>query len=632
MTLSGRWMGLAIRPVHDGRRQGDETGRFAAAAILLPLMVLSASGHARAAERSLPAGVEQVYRAETSRIRGFDPVRVGDVTSIHAISKVYETLLQYAYLDRPYRVEPLLAEALPDVSPDGLEYLFRIRRGIFFQDDPCFAGGRGRELTADDFVYSIKRVADQKNASGGYWAFRGRIVGLDAFREASASVAPTDYDSPVEGLKATDRYCLRIRLTRPYSQLPFVLAMHYAAAVPREAVEYYGADFINHPVGTGPFILKSWRRNYRMEYVRNPKWRETGRQDAYPSSGEAADATFGLLADAGRPVPFIDRIVEYVISDGSTQWLMFLAGELDVSGVSPDNWDAVFTADGRLNEALAKRGVRVHAMPQLNTYYVGFNMDDPVVGGNRALRQALTCAFDAEQWVRFHRGRVVRAVGPIPPGVSGYDPAATGAFPFDLERARERLQEAGYPGGRDPSTGRRLELTLELGAADASTRETAELLGAFFDRIGVALRPSYNNRPAFFSKLEQRRAQMFLLNWVADYPDPQNFLQLFYSPNASPGPNRTNYRDPEYDRLYEAAETLPNGPERLELCRTMVRMVMEDCPWIFLHHPVSYGLSHRRISNYKPHDFPYGMIKYVRVDERPAPVPQGGLRGPDSGD
>ena len=238
---------------------------------------------------------EQVLYGQTSRIKSLDPARAGDVASSALVGRVYEGLLEYSYLDRPYHLQPMLASAMPDVSVDGLTYTFRLRCGIYFQDDACFPGGKGRELTAEDFVYSIKRVADLKTASSGYWAFNNRIVGLDEFRASTAGAAPTDYNAPVEGLSAPDRYTLQFKLKEPYPQLLWVLAMNYAFVVPCEAVGFYGDDFINHPVGTGPYILSQYSNNYRIEFVRNPKWAETGRVELYPSTGpeEARAAEIG---------------------------------------------------------------------------------------------------------------------------------------------------------------------------------------------------------------------------------------------------------------------------------------------------------------------------------------------------
>jgi ABC-type transport system substrate-binding protein len=550
----------------------------------------------------------------SARVRGLDPAKVSDVASAKAIQLIYEPLLQIAYLDRPYRLEPLLLESMPERSADGLRYTFRLRKGIYFADDPCFPGGRGREMTADDVVYSIKRIADRKVASSGWWAFENRIVGLDAFREASGGEAPTDYSRPVEGLVARDRYTIDVALAKPFPQFLWVLAMHYAAVVPREAVEYYGERFSSRPVGTGPYRLAEWRRNYRMVFERNPKWRETNRADSYPTTGEPDDRTAGLLAFAGRPLPQIDRIVMSVVADAATQWMMFLRGELDESEISRDNWGVVMNASGGLRAELAARGIRLSVAPQLRVNYIGFNMDDPVVGPNRALRQALTLAFNSEEWIRLHNGRVKRALGPIPSTLAGYEPDYQ-PFAFDLDRARERLAEAGYPNGRDPRTGRRLELTLELGRADdVELRQAAELIAAFFERIGIVLRLSFNNGPAFFEKLERGQAQMFFVGWLGDYPDAENFLQCLYGPNADGGPNRANYRNPEFDRLFERARVMEDSPERTALYSALARIAIEDCPWIFVSEPLSYTLHHARLLNRKPHLFPYGIEKYYALD------------------
>lgn len=556
---------------------------------------------------------EQVLYGQTPRIKGFDPARSGDVASSSVIGRIYEGLLEYSYLDRPYRVQPMLAASMPEISADGLTYTFRLRTGIFFQDDPCFPGSKGRELTAEDFVYSIKRVADIKVASSGYWAFNKRIIGLDEFRAASAGQEPTDYDLPVEGLVAPDRYTLKIQLKEPYPQLLWVLAMHYAFAVPREAVEFYGEKFVNHPVGTGPYILEQWKSNYRIEFVRNPKWAETGRVELYPATGTEEARAAGLLEDAGQQIPFIDRIVQYVVDDAATTWMMFLAGQFSFSGISRDNWDAVITPDHDLASKMKQQGIQLLSGPTLDLYYIGFNMDDPVTGKNRKLRQALSCAFNPELLVQYYNGRVTPVYGPLPDPLAGFKPEPT-AYSYNLDNAKRLLAEAGYPEGIDPATGRRLEVTLELGGATPDVRQVVELMAGMFDKIGVVLNASYNNWPAFLGKMDRRQAQMFQLGWVADYPDAENFLQLFYSANASPGPNHANYANPEFDKLYDRMRTLLPGPEKDRICEQMADIVIEDCPWIFLYQPMEFAVIHDWLKNYSLHDFPYTMVKYRRVD------------------
>ncbi len=578
--------------------------------VLFLALFLSACG--RQELDTLRFADEQVLYGQTPRIQGFDPAKSGDVASSMAIARIYEGLLQYAYLDRPYRVEPLLAETPPEVSSDGLTYTFKIRKGIVFQDDPCFPDGKGRELTAEDFVYSIKRVADIKMASSGYWAFNERIVGLDEFRTTTEGDTPTDYDAVVEGLRALDDRTLQIQLTGSYPQLLWVLAMHYSFAVPREAVEFYGERFVNHPVGTGPYRLHKWKRNYRIEFIRNPKWVETGRVELYPSEGPDEDRAAGLLDDAGKQLPFLDRIVQFVVDDQATQWMMFLSGQFSFTGIDRDNWDAVITPDNALVDRLKEQKIRLLAKPTLDLYYIGFNMDDPVVGKNKKLRQAISCAFNPEVLVQYYNGRVAPIYGPIPHPMAGFKAEPT-AYSYNVEKAKQLLAEAGYPDGIDPETGRRLELTLELGGA-TGVQQQVDLLADLFEKVGIVLKAGYNNWPTFLDKMDRRQAQMFQLGWVADYPDPENFLQLFHSANASPGPNHANYANPEFDKLYEQMRNLLPGDEKDRLCEQMADMVVEDCPWVFMYQPMSYALIHNWLKNYVRHDFPYGMVKYRRAD------------------
>ncbi len=543
-------------------------------------------------------------RMTTARIRGFDPAHAGDQASISAVGKIYEGLLQYSYWNRPYRVEPLLAAALPEVSEDGLVWRFSLRQGIYFSDDPCFevSGGKGREVVAQDVAYSIQRIADVKVGSGGYWVFRAKIKGLDEFREASRGDATTDYDQAVAGLRVTGRHTFEIHLTQPYPQLPWVMAMPYAFVVSREAVEAYGSEFVNHPVGTGPYVLGKAQQNYRYEYRENPKWAETGRVEFMPKDAPTPDA--------GKPLPLVKRIVDSVVGDPSTAWLMFLSGRLDLTAVSRDHWDSIITTDKRLRPELAAEGIVLSQSPQLSVSYTSFNMDDPVVGPNLALRQALACAFDSEEWKEFQNGRLMIPNGPIPPGVAGTSDIPS-PYTYDLDRARHLLAEAGYPEGQDPATGRRLKLILELGSADnPETRQAAELMASFMARIGVVLQPSYNNWPAFLQKIERRQAQLFSLTWIGDYPDAQNFLQLFASANASPGPNRANYHNAVFDGLYSKLIALPESPEREGLCQEASAVIMADCPWILTAYPMAFTVQHERLRNYRRHDFSWGMEKY----------------------
>jgi ABC-type transport system substrate-binding protein len=399
----------------------------------------------------------------------------------------------------------------------------------------------------------------------------------------------------VSGLRALDSQTIRIELTHPNPDFLWLLAMPYAAVIPHEAVTYYGRRFGDHPVGSGPYVLKKWRRNHEMVFERKSEWR--GWQMITKSAGK-------------HLVPY-DKICYRVMDDASTQWLAFLAGEIDFLGeISRDNWDAVIDPGGTLAAALQQKGFALYQMPTLEVAYIGFNMEDPVIGKNKLLRQALNCAFDDARWISFFNNRVIRADGPVPPGVAGKleEPFKYG---FNLTRARELLAQAGYPDGRDPETGRRLVLTLDLGRTTQDIRESTELMKAFFERVGIDLQPCYNSWPAFLEKLSRRESQMFRIGWVGDYPGALNFLQLFVGRLASPGPNRCNYVNPAFDALYDAYTQTGDVTKRLELCRQMQAIVREDCPWLFIHFPRSYSLTGPAVKNYIPSDFPYGMEKYL---------------------
>ena len=547
---------------------------------------------------------ETVFRRSMDRVSSLDPANASSLYAGRAVQLVYETLLEFDYRERPYRLIPGLAESMPEVQSNGLVYVFRVHPDARFHPDACFgkdASGepQGRPVIAEDVVFSLKRLGDRRVASPGSWLVEDAIKGMRAFADASATGHACDYAFPVSGLKVMDERTLRIELTRPMHQFVWYLAMCYTGVLPREAVELYGEDFGSHAVGTGPYRLTEWRRNHQMTYMRDPEWRGW-------SKGPAA------MRQGDTTVPF-DRVVYRVIDDVSTQWLCFLSGELDFLGeIARDNWDVVIDGSGGLSEPLRQRGITLYAMPTLEVAYVGINMDDPVLGTNRALRQALNCALDSAAWVRFYNNRAVVCDGPVPPGTAG---RLETRFPYasDFVKAQVLLREAGYPDGLDPKTGKRLELTLDLGRTSQDIRESTELMVSFFARVGIELKPQYHNWPTFLRRVASRQSQMFRIGWVGDYPDAENFLQLFYSKNVSPGPNRTNYVNPAYDRLYDAACAATEEVERNRYWAQAQELVREDCPWIFLHFQKAYSLCNPRVQNFVPSDFPFGTEKYLRT-------------------
>ena len=420
------------------------------------------------------------------------------------------------------------------------------------------------DVSADGLVYTF-RVARPTDALTAFDVVRS----LERLR-APKAVSPNGWIlKDVATIAAPDAQTVVVTLKRRCHFFPWLLSM------PATAVRGPQGE------GTGPYELAHWRKNHEMTFERRKH--APGRFD----------------------------VVRYlVVDDVSTQWLMFLKGEIDFLGeISRDNWDAVVGADGRLDSALTAQGVKLHSMDALDVLYVGINMRDPVLGPNRKLRQALNAAFDSAAWEKFYNGRIRRGDGPVPPGVEG---RLETPFPyaFDLDKARRLMVEAGYPNGIDPQTGRRLVLTLSIGRATQESREAAELMAAFYEKIGVRLECDFKTWDAFLKATGEGRVQMFRMGWVGDYPDAQNFLQLFYSKNLAPGPNRAAYVNAAFDRAYEAALVAPTADERNAHWAECQEIVREDCPWIFTHYNRAYSLTRPNVGNYVPTDFPYGVEQY----------------------
>jgi peptide/nickel transport system substrate-binding protein len=548
-------------------------------------------------------------------IKGLDPAQANDLYTHTVISQVYESLFQYSYLERPFKVEPLLAESMPEFSDDKLTCTIKIKKGVLFQDDPCFkeSGGKGRELTAKDFIFSFKRIADKRVNSNGWWIFKNHIKGLDEFREKSPDSKGMDiYDEEVEGLSAPDDHTLVIQLKDKYPQLKFVLTMSYSCVVPREAVEMYGEEFINHAVGTGPFKLDKWVRKSKIVFIRNPAFRG----EAFPSEGTAEDMKAGFLTDAGKNIPFLDKITFRIMKESSVMWLEFMAGNFDKSGIPKDNYSGAITDSKDLKNELKEKGITLWKTPRLDLTYVAFNMVDPLLGKSLALRQALSLSLDVEQIIpNLYNNRAIRAMGPVPPGLAGYDPDFMNPLSeFNMDEAKEKLKEAKKELGLSPDD--EITLTYDSQSNDTTSRQMDEFMVESFKELGINMKYNVNTWPQFLDRIKNRKGQVWGSAWGADYPDAENFLQLLYGPHSSPGDNSANYSNPEFDKLYKQASNMEDCTERTEILKKMVKIVTEDCPWIFCTHRIGFALNHAWLKNYKPHDLAVNTFKYYRIDDK----------------
>lgn len=572
------------------------------AALLVAILGISTSSCTKKSSQ----GENVINAALRANLKGLDPVYASDTYSNAVVSQIYETLLHYHYLKRPLELAPLVAETLPETSKDGLTHTFKLRKGVMFHDDAAFPGGKGREVTAQDFIYSWKRLMDPAATSDGAWIFEGRIAGLDDWR-TKVSKGEATFDTPIEGWSAPDSHTLVIKLTKPYYQLHYVLAMGYASVVPKEAVDKYGKEFLNHPVGTGPFKFESWVRNSKVVLVKNPNWNG----HTYPTEGEPGDDKNGFLADAGQKLPFVDKLVFHEIIEDQPAWLMFQKGQVDILGIPKDNFDSA-VVNNSLSEEMKKKGIQLEVTVEPDVTYTSFNMMDPLIGKNDNLRKAISLAMDTPTSIeKFYNGRAVSAHSPIPPGVDAYDPGFKNPYKeHSIEKAKELLAKAGFPEGKNLPP-------LVYSTTNSSTAaQMAEFFKLEMEKIGVQVKIEQSSWPQFTEKIRDKKAQIWGIAWLADYPDAENFLQLLYGKNISPGPNGSNFKNKEFDELYEKAALMPPGAERTKVYQRMRDIVVEQSPWVPGVHRLGYRLYHGWLRNYKSHSIVNDNFKYLRVDPK----------------
>ena len=544
----------------------------------------------------------------TAKVKGFDPVNAGDSYSSNEVARVYEGLLQYHYLKRPYELIPNLAESMPKVSADGLTYTFKIKKGVMFHDNKCFPNGKGRELKASDFVYSIKRLADPKNTSTGWWLLDGKVKGLNEWRDIAAQADTTDYSLPVEGLKALDDYTLQFKMSKPFPQFLYSLAMVYTYAVPKEAVDLYGKEFINNPVGTGPFMTGTYTQATRIEYVKNPKYRDV----FYPTEGAPGDKEAGLLVDAGKKLPLVEKIVIQIQTESQPAWLSFEKGKTDYHGIPKDQFDSVVTPDKGVTDAYAKKGISMEVTPDLDITYIAFNHEDKLFQGPKGLllRKAMALAYNVNESNKlFYNDRGIPAQTILPPGIGGYDKNYVNPYgKFDVEKAKALLKEAGFEGGKGLPV-----INYETTASTVS-RQMSEFFKKSMEEIGIQVKVNTNTWPELTKKVHNRQAQMFGMAWLGDYPDGENFLQLLYGPNSAPGPNGSNYNNAEFNKTFAKASVMQDPVERNKLYAKLAKMTAEEVAYIFGVHRTSFVVKHSWLKNYKFSTFSHGNAKYMNID------------------
>ena len=622
-----------------------------------------------AAER----GRNIVYSVFADRPKHLDPAQSYASDEAVFTRQVYEPPLQYHYLKRPYELIPLTAAEIPRarlVEQGGATYSvydIRIRPGIKYQPHPGFVAENlqlnkqktknlkspydlplgTRELTADDYIYQIKRLAHPQLHSPIFGLMAEYIVGLKGYAARLKKAAkPGEWldlrEHPLEGIERVDVHTYRVTLKGRYPQFLYWLAMPFFAPMPWEADRFFQQPGMAEknftldwwPVGTGPYMLSQNDPNSRMVLERNPNFRG----ESYPAEGEPGDAERGLLADAGRALPFIDKAVYTREKEGIPIWNKFLQGYYDLSGIGSDSFDQAvrvsMEGEATLTADMEARGIRLDTSIAPTIYYLGANWLDPVVGGNseraRKLRQALAIAVDWEEYLSiFANGRGVPSHSPVAPGIFGYRDGAEGMNPVThewkdgkaqrrpIEAAKKLLAEAGYPDGRDAKTGQPLVLYLDSTTRGPGDKAVLDWWRKQFAKLAVQFEPRQTDWNRFQEKLRKGSTQLFMVGWSADYPDPENFMFLLHGPQSrakTQGENASNYANPEFDALFERMRNMPSGPERQQIIDRMTGIFRHDAPWIGGFHPKNFALFHSWLGNAKANEMSDNKLKYLRVD------------------
>jgi oligopeptide transport system substrate-binding protein len=633
------------------------------------------------------------YTAFTERPKHLDPVQAYSENEYVFLAQIYQPPLQYHYLKRPYTLVPQASSEMPRVTyldknsrslPDDAPadkvafsvYEIHLRQGLKYQPHPAFArDAQGkpeyfaltphdlsgihalsdfphsgtREVQAADYVYQIKRLAHPTIQSPISALMAEHIVGLKDYaatlqqaQKAHPDVFLDLRDYPLEGAQAEDEHTYRIKVYGKYPQFAYWLAMPFFAPMPVEAERFYAQEGMRErnlildwwPVGSGPYYLSENNPNQRMVLTKNPNF--SG--EFYPTEGDAGDREAGLLADAGKSLPLIDRVVFSLEKETIPYWNKFLQGYYDASGISSDSFDQAVQVsvggEANVTDEMKAQGITLSTSVATSTMYMGFNWLDPVVGGPseraRKLRQAISIAVDWEEFISiFANGRGIAAQSPIPPGIFGYREGEAGInhYVYDwvngapkrkpIEVAKKLLAEAGYPNGLDEKTRQPLVIYLDTTPTALGAKSRMDWLRKQFDKLNLQLVLRSTDYNRFQDKIRKGDTQLFYFGWNADYPDPENFLFLLNGAQAKVskgGENASNYSNPECDRLFEQMKNMPNNAARQKIIDEMLEILRRDSPWLWGEHPKDYVLHHSWLYNSKPNKMANNNLKYLRID------------------
>jgi oligopeptide transport system substrate-binding protein len=532
-------------------------------------------------------------------LKTFDPVHVFDEDGLSVIGQSLDTLYQYHYLKRPYEVVPSLAESMPTLTDEGRTYLIKIKPDIYYHD-PKGILPTARKVKAHDFVLQIKRLAFNPLKSVGRWLFAGKILGFDDF----SNKVKDDFDLllklPMEGVTALDDLTLEIKLKNPEPNLLYFLSMTFTAPVPEELILKYNNDLGKVMLGTGAYYLDEIAPD-RYSFKNNKQFR----RELYPSAGDRYANTQKLLTSSKEILPFLDEITFYVIEDEQVRWNAFMSGKLDVLSVPKSYLNEVSSNTEKFEILKKKLDFEVKYFTTISSRWLGFNMQDPVLGKNLHLRKAIAYAIDNEKYIELLTNNTsLKANSIYNPSIPGYEPIHNRPYNFNLEIAKKHLEQS--------------RINLDEFILTYSTRgkqpihfEEAEFIKNQLAQIGLKVKIEVLEFSDFIKKGRAGQMQFFTDQWIYDYPDAENILQLLISQNY-PGINKSGYINKKVDDLYKRLAVTLNKADRFVLMGDIEKIVEADLPWVMLMYESTYVIYSKRIQNFRKSFFIRNFLKYVK--------------------
>lgn len=537
------------------------------------------------------------------KVESLDPAKAYSDDSLLVSAQVMEPLYQYHYLKRPYEIQPLLAEALPQVTQKGKLLTIKIKKNIFFHPHESFKG-KPRELTAEDFVTAFKRLSLDSLKSPGRSLFAGLVVGFDDYNEKISGDWKKFPTTVIDGIQAKDKFTLQITLNQSEPNIIYYLALNFVSPVPWELVEANQNNLDRALIGTGPYVFKEFKDQFiEMEKYQNY------REDFYPTSGDRYANVQKLLDSSKEKIPFIDKLRFYVTGDENIRWEKFFNHEIDLLTVPKTLLPKLYDTNGELTPEIKKTGVELKHFPTLANRWLAFNMRDPIVGKNQHLRRAIAYAIDYEKYIQvLSQNTNLRANSVLVPGISGYLPAKQFRFKYDVALAKEYLKLAGYT-----NPAKYPVITYSTRGNQGVNLLEAEFIKEQLATIGLTVKVQVLTFAEFLTKGRAGELMFFTDNWLFDYPDGENILQLLVSTNF-PGINKSGYKNEQIDELYLKLKETTNLDQRDKIIHEMEEIVFEDLPWIPMMYESSFVLQYPNIKNFRKSSIIRNYVKYLKIE------------------